>query len=303
MAKYSVDKYDNDELFNYTDTNDEMLASLYSKDIIKYRTKTIKSGNVLECEVYPIWNNRSALTRARRFRESRETQKRLNLKNATKNLIRLVNTNFTDKDIWGTFTYETKKLPNTIEDAQKEMSKFIRRLKYYASRHNFPDLKYAYVTEFEDDEEKGKKRVHHHIVINFPDRDVAEKLWRNGARTQTRRLQADDSGYEGMVRYIMKDPKGTKRFVTSKNLEKPQVSIADCKFTRRKVNKIMNDELSVGTVFETMYYDKYKLVDYYKRTSEYVSGAYIYVKMALKNPPNKKYKSKTKERRNANRKQ
>ena len=56
MAKYSVDRYDNDELFNYTDSNEEMLASLNDKHIIKYRTKTIKSGNVLECEVYPIWD-------------------------------------------------------------------------------------------------------------------------------------------------------------------------------------------------------------------------------------------------------
>ena len=63
MAKFSVDRYDNDELFNYTDTNEEMLANLNDKHIIHYRTKTIKSGNVLECEVYPIWNTRSSLYR------------------------------------------------------------------------------------------------------------------------------------------------------------------------------------------------------------------------------------------------
>ena len=280
MAKFSVDRYDNDELFNYTDTNEEMLANLNDKRIIHYRTKTIKSGNVLECEVYPIWNTRSSLYRARRFRNTRDAQKRLNQKNAIKNIIRLANTNFTDDDIWGTFTYETKRLPKTIEDAQKEFIKFIRRLKYYAQKHNFPNLKYIYTTEFEDDEEKGKKRVHHHIVINFPDRDVAEKLWRNGARTQTRRLQADESGYEGLIRYITKDPKGSKRYVTSKNLEKPQITIADCKFTRRKVNKLVTGALSASTVFETMYNDKYTLIEHYCKTSEYVTGAYIYAKFA-----------------------
>lgn len=280
MARFSVDRYDNDELFNYTDTNEEKLSMLNDNHIIKYRTKTIKSGNVLECEVYPIWDTRSSLSRARKFRDTRETQKRLNQKNAIKNIIRLVNTNFTDDDIWGTFTYETKKLPKSVDDAQKEFSKFIRRLKYYAQKHNFQNLKYVYVTEFEDDEEKGKKRVHHHIVTNFPDRDVAEKLWRNGARTQTRRLQADESGYEGLVRYITKDPKGSKRYVTSKNLEKPQITIADCKFTRRKVNKIVAGDLNAYTVFESMYNDKYKLIDHYYKTSEYVTGAYIYAKMA-----------------------
>lgn len=120
---------------------------------------------------------------------------------------------------WGTFTYESRKLPKSLPDAQKEMSKFIRRLKYYAEKHDFPPLKYIYVTEFENDEEKGKHRVHHHVVTNFPDRDVMEDLWRNGGRNNTRRLVADDSGYEGLARYIMKDPKGAKRYVASKNLK------------------------------------------------------------------------------------
>ena len=101
--------YDYDDIFTYTDTNEERLANLYDKSIIRYRTKTIKSGNVLESEIYPIWNTRSAVSRAKRCRESRAAQKALNKKNALKNLIRLINTNFTDKDIWSTFTYEEKK--------------------------------------------------------------------------------------------------------------------------------------------------------------------------------------------------
>ena len=279
MAKYTLnEKYDIDELFAYTNTNEERLAALYDKHIVKYRTKTIKSGNVLECEVYPIWDTHTSTSRAKRFRESREVQKNLNKKNAVKNLIRLVNTNFTDDDIWGTFTYETKRLPASVEDAQKEMSKFIRRLKYYGDKHGFAPLKYVYVTEFEDDPEKGKKRVHHHIVCNFPDRDVAERLWRNGARRQTRRLQADDDGYEGLVRYILKDPKGAKRYVTSKNLQKPQITIADCKFTRKKVNKIVSGDVDVTAVFESMY-KGYALHKSVAKTSDYCTGAYLYIKM------------------------
>ncbi len=283
MAKYTLnDKYDIDELFAYTDTNEERLAALYDKHIVKYRTKTIKSGNVLECEVYPIWDTHTSTSRAKRFRESREVQKNLNKKNAIKNLVRLINTNFTDDDIWGTFTYETKRLPASVEDAQKEMAKFIRRLKYYGDKHGYAPLKYVYVTELEDDPEKGKKRVHHHIVCNFPDRDVAERLWRNGARRQTRRLQADDDGYEGLTRYILKDPKGAKRYVTSRNLQKPQITIADCKFTRKKVNKIVSGDVDAKSVFESMY-KGYALHKTVAKTSDYCTGAYIYVKM-IKQP-------------------
>ncbi len=198
----------------------------------------------------------------------------MNYKNSVKNLIRLINANFTDADIWGTFTYEPKKLPRTIEEAQAEMQKFIRRLKYYAARHGLPPLKYVYVTQFGTE----GKRVHHHIVINFPDRDIAEKMWRNGARTHTRRLQADESGYEGLTRYIAKHPQGLKRYVTSKNLTKPQIYIADHKFTRRMVNKIAHGQINAVTVFENIY-KNYNFVDYRCYTSEYVSGAYLYIKM------------------------
>lgn len=282
MKKYTfTNDYDIDEIFSESDL-DERLQLLEDKNIVHYRTKTIKAGNVLECEIYPVWNTRNSLSRAKKAKESRETQKRLNLKNAQKNVMRLINTNFCDSDIWGTFTYETKKLPATVELAQKEMSKFIRRLKYYAERHNFPPLKYVYTTEFEDDEEKGKKRVHHHIVINFPDRDIAEKLWRNGARTQTRRLQADKSGYNGLSVYIMKDPKGTKRYVTSKNLKKPQITISDSKFSRKRIKNVaINGEITARNVFENEYRG-YEYITSSATVSNYVTGTYLYVKMYKK---------------------
>lgn len=274
--------YDFDEIFNedeaIAEEREARLQALNDPHIVKYRTKTIKSGNVLEVEVYPIWDTHTSTTRARRTKESRAAQKRLNHKNATKNVIRLINANFTDSDFWGTFTYETRRLPKTLTDAQKEMAKFIRRLKYYAERHGFPPLKYVYVTEFENDEEKGRHRVHHHIVTNFPDRDVMEDLWRNGGRNQTRRLRADESGYEGLSRYVMKDPKGAKRYVASKNLEKPQITIADHKFNRRKVNRLYNETVDRRAVFEQMY-KGYQMTQFYGKTSEYVSGAYLYVKM------------------------
>lgn len=286
MADYTLnpDMYDLDDVFAYTDTNDERLQALGDKHIVKYRTKTIKSGNVLECEVYPVWNTHTSTARARKEKASRPAQKRLNEKNALKNVIRLVNANFTNADIWGTFTYETKRLPKTVEDAERVFGNFLRRLKYHARRLGYPPLKYVYWTEFENDEGKNKHRVHHHIVTNFADRDLAERLWRNGARTQTRRLQADESGYEGMVRYCMKDPRGTKRYKTSKNLTKPQITVADYKFTRRKINKLVRGDISAEDVFEKMY-KGYALTSYTPRTSEFVSGAYVYVKMARKNPP------------------
>lgn len=264
----------------YEDSNDDLLSHLGDKDIIHYRTKTIKSGNIIECEIYPIWST-SQSSRVQKAKESREAQKKLNEKNAVKKVIRLLNANFTDNDIWGTFTYEPAKRPNTIEEAQKEMSKFIRRLKYQCTKLGYDPLKYVYVTEVVDDEEKNKHHVHHHIVMNFPDRDLAESLWKNGARTQTRRLQADESGYEGMARYIMKAPQGSKRYVCSRNLIQPKITIADYKFSRARVNKLINNEISPSEVFEGMY-EGYEFIEMKTMLSDYVSGAYVYAKLSAK---------------------
>ena len=84
MAKYTLDaeRYDLDDIYAYTDTDDERLQLLNDPHIVQYRTKTIKSGNVLECEIYPIWNTHKSTVRARKAKSSRETQKRLNEKNA-----------------------------------------------------------------------------------------------------------------------------------------------------------------------------------------------------------------------------
>jgi hypothetical protein len=158
------------------------------------------------------------------------------------------------------------------------MQKYFRRLHHYAEKHDFPPLKYVYVTEFEEDEKKGKKRVHHHYVTNFPDRNIAEKIWRNGARTQTRRLQADESGYEGMVRYITKDPKGTKRYVTSKNLTKPTITIADTKISKKQVWEVATGKTSIATLVSKIY-TNHDYTDGICKTSEFVSGAYIYAKL------------------------
>lgn len=289
MAKrfYTINPSDNDfdVIFNEDEITEEerdaRLQALRDPHIVRYRTKTIKSGNMLEVEIYPIWDTHTSTTRARKLKESREAQKNLNYKNAIKNVVRLVNANFTDGDVWATFTYNEDKLPKSRTAAERELTKYIRRLKYYAEKHGLPPLKYVYWTEYNDDPKKDKIRIHHHIVTNFRNRDVMEDLWRNGGRNRTRRLYADENEYEGMTRYCMKDPKGAKRYVASKNLKKPQITVADHKFTRRKVNRIYNGDTDPRQTFETLY-KGYKMTSIYGKTSEYVSGAYLYVKMHKK---------------------
>ena len=242
---------------------------------------------MLEVEAYPLWLNARG-GRGKKNNESRKAQSNLNDKNAVKHVIRLVNTNFTKEDMWATLTYSDGRLPADPEQAKKDMQNYIRRLKRYIKKHDLPELKYVYVTEYENDEKKGKKRIHHHMIMNFSDRDVAEELWNGGGRTQTRRLQPDEFGLEGLTRYITKDKKGTKRYTPSRNLKQPKVTIADSKLTRRKAEKIATDQVLVNEFFEKMY-KGYHFNDIQVKYSKFVSGAYLYVRMKrIDNPVKQK---------------
>lgn len=272
------DQYIVDDLFEndasiYEDNLQEQIEGLRSKGG-RYRLKTIKSGDYLESEIYPLWETNSKDRKAK-IKESRLAQRNLNNKNTIKKLIRLMNCNFTDKDIMCTFTYDDAHLPSNVKKAQRDMVNYLRRLKTYVKKHNLPELKYIYVTEYS---EEKKIRVHHHLVINFADRDIAEKYWKGGARTQSRRLQPDEFGLEGLARYITKDPKGTKRYTCSQNLKKPIVTVADSKMTSAKVLKLIEHRIDVSAFFTKMY-KGYKFTDMQVAFSDYVAGAYIHVRM------------------------
>ena len=270
---YTVDNYQEMFLKRVLDTREQQAAALKCKDIIKYKTKTTVSGPMLECEIYPIWKTSKKSIREKTRKESRKVQKNLNNKNAVKRVIRLINTNFNNNGIWGTFTYSNDRLPNSEDQAKKDIQNYIRRLKRYIAKEELEPLKYIYVTECSEG-----KRVHHHIVMNFNNRDIAEKLWKNGGRTQTRRLQPDDYGLEGMARYITKQKKDSKRYACSRNLKQPKVYEAYSKFTKRRAEKIASDPNSTKVLFEKMY-PKYIFKDIDIKYSDFVSGCYIYARM------------------------
>ena len=66
------------------------LEILGSRQIPGYRVKTIRSGQMLECEIYPLWNTRQAAGRAKKCRSSRKAQENLNDKNARKWMVRRI---------------------------------------------------------------------------------------------------------------------------------------------------------------------------------------------------------------------
>lgn len=112
-----------------TETREERIENLRHRNVFRYRVKTIRAGGMLECEIFPIWATQGEASRAKKAKESRKAQKNLNDKNTRKKIMRLTNNNFTDADLWGTFGYDDENLPASPEQAQKDITNFIRRIK------------------------------------------------------------------------------------------------------------------------------------------------------------------------------
>lgn len=279
--KHVLAVYEESFVVEKKNSREEHFESLRAKSLAGYRVKTIRSGEMLEIEAYPFWDIPQE-SRKKERKESTRAQKNLNDKNTKKHVTRLVNANFRNYvDIWLTYTYPEGKMPADFERAKKDMTNLIRRMKNWLKKQEqYKDfeLKYIYVTEHTRD--GSKVRAHHHMVTNFPNRDVAEGLWNCGGRTQSRRLQSDDFGFEGMARYITKEKgsKTMKRYTPSRNLKQPTVTVADTKLTRRRAEKIAKEEISAQEIFEK-WHKAYQFKDMQVKFSDFVSGAYLYVRM------------------------
>lgn len=253
---------------------------LLDKVIAGYRVKSIWSGPVLEVEAYPYWKVPQG-KRVKTDKNSSKAQEKLNEKNRQKHVARLLNANFrVHNDLYMTYTYDDAHLPEDYDQAKKDMQNLIRRMKRWLKKqekYERFELKYIYSTEHTRNGEKV--RAHHHMVTNFPDREAAEELWRRG-RARSDRLRAGELGFTKLGEYLVKERglKTRKGYTPSRNLKQPKVTISDTKLTRRRAAKIAIEEIGAQEIFEK-WYQNYQFKDINIKFSEFVSGAYLYVRM------------------------
>ena len=274
---------------------DDHLESLRAKGL-QYRAKLIRSGDaMLEVEIYPInpiWKDNKNKPRVKPVRPSRKAQKDLNQANTRKHVSRLIHTNFTRNDIWVTFTYGREHMPADVAEATKHLKNYFKRLRRHIKKHGLPELKYIYVTERTENEKTGKVHTHHHVIMNFRDRDTAEALWTLGGRTHARRLQPDkDGSLGGLANYISKpetkegNRKGDKTYARSKNLVKPdpitspnRLPLTGYRISKKRISEMAINENTAIRVLEENY-KGYRVADIKVKFSEYTAGVFIYVHM------------------------
>ncbi len=253
---------------------EEIEQKLNSKAFRKYRRKTIRSGKLIEIEIFPIWDTKN-LNRGKKERLSSEKQIRQNEKNRRKNVIRLVHCNFKAGDLWITLGYAAGKEPIDEERAYKNITNYIKCLQRAAKKKG-ETLKYIYVTE-----KSSKGRYHHHLLCNFSDRDVAESKWKFGKYPQARRITEENGSLEGLANYLckeIKEEKNKKSYGASQNLKKPKITVADNAVKKGRIAKIAQNENDLME-YAVREYDGASFLSSKVLYSDYCDGAYVYLKL------------------------
>ena len=108
--------YDYEAAYNKAmeDMHEWFIENLFQhrKKVI-YALKEITAGDQFEIEIYPQFRSMDEVPPEGRTikKDNNKAQKNLNDKNARKYVERLINENFSDRDIWMTLTYDDAHLP------------------------------------------------------------------------------------------------------------------------------------------------------------------------------------------------
>ena len=134
------------------------------------REKKIDCGDYREVDIIPRTESADRAVKGKRGKRKKVTapkQQDLNDKNAKRYLVQLGNGNFTYGDIHLSLTYSDQYLPATIEEAEKAINNYLRRVAYRRKRLGLPPLKYILVTEYNSGKNGEKPvRIHHFQFIS-----------------------------------------------------------------------------------------------------------------------------------------
>lgn len=245
-----------------------------------YATKEIKAGEQLEVEIYPEFTKgqKKEIPEEGLKEKQRAAQRNLNEKNSRKQCERVINANFGDSDIWATLTYTDDEMPETMEQADRNMTNYIRRINRKRKKEGLQNARYVYVTECSD-----KGRYHHHIVLDGDmSMDDVEAIWKLGRRNQVRRLQKDENGLTGMAQYITKEKKkkGQKMWRASKGLKQPEERVNHYKFRKKDVDEVIRNHNCLKDKLLKWYEkDGYIFTTAEVRYNDFNGRYYIYARM------------------------
>ena len=266
------------------------------------RTKVIRAGDTIEIEAFPIVRLNEAAERERQRRKSSPAQDRLNQENARKKFRRLAEANFT-RDDWRldlTLGEDVRDfgMLNKREEAARAaaitdedvrrmwrnyLEKLRRRVKGIGGDPG--EIKYQYVIEGggdrrDTDPEPLPGRMHMHVMLHAPglSRDTIEQLWEHGY-SSCQHLDTSRNGLKDLAAYLTKSRRWGRRWGRSKNLVEPDVRVSDRAISRRRAALAARDVEQFGREITEGIYKGYRCEEVTVRYSDFVAGAYIFVRM------------------------
>ena len=283
-------------LFDVIPSQEENLLSSFWKiedtDIrvgsMGYRTETTKAGDRLEARIYPIFGRameKKAKRAAKILGNTPDKMKTLNINNAKRKLILLMEANFDlFKDAAITLTYTRE--PDSLERCKKDVRNFMLRVKRYREKKGLPEMKYLIGIGHDIDH-----KMHAHIVLSGGiDNAEYVKLWRKGI-VNGYLLQDYGNGIEGIANYLYKQNELEKKrgnrvnyhmWSGSRNLKQPKVHKSDSKLSNRKVKILArNFDGDAKEIMEKIY-PGYTLKKHVVFLSDSVDGVYIQCVMRKK---------------------
>lgn len=264
--------------------DEERLQDMLHARGLAYRTKTIKSGGLLEIMCYPILTH-TASARAKKQKASDVRQRQRNEERSVRQFIRMAEANFTDRDYFFTGTFEGENLPN-LKDTQKYFDRFKRRLNRLRPKFGLSgNMRILSVYEGKEDGD-GKKRIHVHMLMDgdLP-RDAVENEWTAGFANTKRIQKSGEGSLTGLAKYMAKQVRGhyERRWTATRNLKRPKESVADRKVSSHRAWILASKPDEARRVLEERLYPGYKIEDEISvRASEFLPGARIYIRMRLK---------------------
>lgn len=253
-----------------------------------YRKRTF-SVAVCEIEYFNAPESRSPSLKPKLETVRTEAERRVyNRRKSEKHFTRLVNANFDHTAYYVTLTYDNEHLPLTIEEAEKGLENYIRRL-----RRTNPQAKIIAVTGH------GKRsgRLHHHLIISgVSERDIIKK-WTCGEIARAEHLRAHnfyngvDHGedFTALAAYLhahTPDSVKGRRWRQTKNLLQPKAD------KPKKVSRFYSEKKPPKAP------KGYKLINV--RCSEYFGSGYIcfkYVRIPTEDLNYNRYFSRGKSRK------
>ena len=272
------------------------------------RTRTIRAGDTLEVECYPLVRTSQAQRDAIRMRRTPPAMQKVNARNRARHTARLIDQNFTESDHVVTLTYrypaedpgmvpqdyladlyQRDGLPESMDDAVRDVRNFLNRIRRAVKRAGQDPREVRYVGQIEEGRENVTglpPRVHAHMVLHAPGltSEMIEAIWQQGGdrcgHTRIEHLQLSDGGALQLARYLTKHDRARSKLLRSKNLRPPRVTVSDRKISRRRAMNVARELTSDGIAIMERLYPGYHCESLPEvRYSDIVPGAYIYVRM------------------------